>query len=182
MSLLRVLALFTLHLVQDRTVQARTIEIQELESKEARLRNSVHGLRTSQIIGSTQSTQYEGVPWESCLANSPTTVSIDSVILDPEQPKRSNNLVITISGTATEEVVGGTITTSVEYLNVKVLTVTKSLCDTAKCPLGPGPIAFVGKQSLPWIAPPGLYSVTWSLKDPQGDPLACVKFNFTMVW
>jgi hypothetical protein len=118
----------------------------------------------------------ESLPFTECGTDTPAHLTSVDVTPHPLQPGRPAS--VTLRGSLSQRVTGGTYDLSVRYLGAQLLHNTGELADVVHLPLPAGKFAIHKRVPVPAQAPSGKYNLTLTAADQHGDQLLCVKVPF----
>jgi len=120
--------------------------------------------------------------WENCDESSHFIAS--SASMSPYPPKKGSTVTITTAGVFDETVSGGTFTSTTYRGSSKMASNSGNVCDglakTCPCPCKGGSVTLSQTQTINAFAPTGEYTTEYKSYDQNGQPLACLKYSFTI--
>uniref|UniRef100_A0A5B6ZXG9 MD-2-related lipid-recognition domain-containing protein n=1 Tax=Davidia involucrata TaxID=16924 RepID=A0A5B6ZXG9_DAVIN len=107
-------------------------------------------------------------------------VKVDGIKISPDPVVKSKPATFSISASTDKAISGGKLALEVSYFEIPVHTETHSLCDETSCPISAGKFVLSHTQTLPGIAPPGLYKLKMKMEDENKNQLTCISFKFNI--
>ncbi|KAI9732661.1 MAG: Phosphatidylglycerol/phosphatidylinositol transfer protein [Cirrosporium novae-zelandiae] len=120
-----------------------------------------------------------------CQKSTDDILEIDYVDLNPNPPAAGKSLIITASGTLSQDVEDGAyVNLSVKYGLIRLINQKFMLCDEAKnidlkCPIKKGPMEIVKEVELPKEIPPGKYTVLADVYTKDDKKITCLTATVT---
>merc|ERR1719238_1964566 len=96
-------------------------------------------------------------------------------------PKAGSPLVVSVTGTLSEQVTSGTLNFEVSILGITLDKKTMSICDVGiTCPIASGAVKFSITEDIPSDAPPGTYDLKVSATAGTGAQITCFSASVTL--
>jgi len=107
---------------------------------------------------------------------------ITELDMSPDPPVRETDEHITLIGTLSETVTGGSAVLSITYSGVPVFNQTWQICSVISCPASGNLKAAITipASAIPSFAPPGQYTSNTIIVDQNNQELACITAVFTL--
>jgi|GEM_PF-4157909 len=116
------------------------------------------------------------LPFTNCGTHTPARVTSIDVNPSPLQPGR--NVTVTLRGSLSQRVTGGSYDVSVSYLGASLLHTSGDLAEVVHLPLPAGKFSLHETVRVPQQAPSGKYHLTLTAADQHDDQLLCVRVPF----
>lgn len=110
--------------------------------------------------------------------------TLQSLAIEPEQPRKGESLKIRVQGHLKEEISGGVVDVIVKLGILVVVRERRDLCEAMReigggeCPVPSGELVIEKEEMLPKSVPKGRYTVQLSAKDAHGKGIFCVSGQF----
>jgi hypothetical protein len=116
------------------------------------------------------------LPFTNC--GSHTTGRVTGVDVDPSPLRPGRNVTITLRGSLSKKVTGGTYDARVTYLGAPLLHTGGNLADVVRLPVPAGSFSLHKTVQVPSRAPSGKYNLTLTAANQRDAPLLCVRVPF----
>ncbi|KAH7661666.1 Immunoglobulin E-set-containing protein [Dioscorea alata] len=104
-------------------------------------------------------------------------VKVTGLEISPFPVKRGRETSFSISAQTGLNITGGKLLIDVEYIGIHIQQ-TKDLCKETSCPVSTGDFVLTHKETLPFLTPPGTYTLVMTMVGEDGKKLTCITFDF----
>ncbi|XP_039140688.1 putative phosphatidylglycerol/phosphatidylinositol transfer protein DDB_G0282179 [Dioscorea cayenensis subsp. rotundata] len=104
-------------------------------------------------------------------------VKVTGLEISPFPVKRGRETSFSISAQTGLNITSGKLLIDVEYIGIHIQQ-TKDLCKETSCPVSTGDFVLTHKETLPFLTPPGTYTLVMTMVGEDGKKLTCITFDF----
>ncbi|KAL6008041.1 hypothetical protein ACLOJK_033547 [Asimina triloba] len=125
-------------------------------------------------------------PVKYCEKDNDYEVKVSGVDISPFPIVRSRRTTFSLSAsTASPEngdkaITGGNLQIDVSLFGINIYSQTIDLCKETSCPVSAGNFVLTHRQTLPWLTPPGSYTLKMQVLGADGKKMSCITFDFSI--